>query len=239
MTEERSRLLKELQDVDLMLEKVQARIAGFGPLLEEVEAPALALEQEAETLKSRLKEMNVEERRLERSADDRRSRLKQLQERLKAVRNLREEAAVMAEQGLLGKALEGEEQEALTLLDQIRRMEARLKELDLGRAVARGEVEPRRLALLEEQGRATEDLAVLKARRGDFAARVSRGDLQAYERIRSGGRSIAVASLTADGACGYCFNVVPLQVQNEIREGKALIPCEACGVLLSPAQDIP
>ncbi len=237
MTEERSRALKELQDLDLRVEVAQAGLLGFEPALAEVEAPALALEQEADTLKARLKEMKAEERRLEHSADDRRARSRLLQGRLKAVRNLREEAAAQAELDILRKALEGDEQEALTLLDQIRKMEVRLGELEGARASARSEVEPRRRDLLDEQRKATEDLAMLRAKRENQAARVPARDLQAYERIRSGGRSVAVASLTGDGACGYCFNVVPLQVQNEIREGRSLIPCEACGVLLAPGEE--
>jgi len=237
MTEERSRTLKELQDVDLHLERVQVRIAAFEPMLEEVDAPALSLEQEAETLKGRLKDMRLEERRLERSADDRRSRSRMLQDRLKSVRTLREEAAVQAEMDLVRKALEGEEQEALTLLDQIRKMEAKLEEVEEARTQARAEVEPHREQILAEKAQAQAEVQELKRRRQEYAQRVSRGDLQTYERIRGGGRSVAVASLTPDGACGYCFNIVPLQVQNEIREGKALIPCEACGVLLSPAEE--
>ena len=91
MTEDTTGSLKDLQDIDLQLEKLRTRAAEFDPLLAEVEEPSLALEQEVVTLKNRLQEMKVEERRLEHSADDRRARAKKLEERLKSVRNLREE----------------------------------------------------------------------------------------------------------------------------------------------------
>jgi len=42
-----------------------------------------------------------------------------------------------------------------------------------------------------------------------------------------------VATLTEDGACGACYGMVPLQLQNEIRRGSALLRCEACGVILT------
>lgn len=233
MMDETSGTLKELQDLDLDLEKIRDRIAEFEPLLAEVEAPALALDEEVATLQGRLHDMKVEERRLERTADDRRGRLKMLRDRLKSVRNLREEAAVQAEMDLLQRALEGEEQEALTLLDQIRKTEDRLREQEEAQEVARAQVEPRRAALLEEQREAEEGLARLESRRADYAARIPAPDLRSYERIRGGGRSVAVATLTSDGACGHCFGMIPLQVQNEIRSGRALVPCEFCGVLLS------
>jgi uncharacterized protein len=239
MMDDSSGTLKGLQDIDLLLEKARARKAEFDPLLEELDKPAQALEQEVATLQGRLKEMKVEERRLEHAADGRRSRAKMLQERLKSVRNLREEAAVQAELDLVRRAFEGEEQEALTLLDQIRKMETRLNELELAAKAARAEVEPRRAELLSEQQSVAEQLAVLEDRRKVYAARVPGVELRNYERIRGGHRSVAVASLTPDGACGYCFNMVPIQVQNEIRKGASLIPCEACGVLLGPGEDVP
>ncbi len=239
MTEEISGTLKELQNIDFLLEQLKSRVAEYDPLLAEVEKPAQALEQEVVTLKGRLQEMNVEERRLEHSADDRRSRSKMLQERLKSVRNLREEAAVRAEMDLLRMALEGDEHEALSLLDQIRKMEDRQDEQQAALKEARTAVEPTRLQLIEEQKNALEEFSLLKEKRKAYSSQVPPRDLQNYERIRSGGRSVAVAPLTPDGACGHCFGMIPLQVQNEIRKGTVTISCEACGVLLSAGDEAP
>ena len=238
MTEESTGTLKDLQALDLQLEKLRSQVAEYDPLLAEVEEPALALEQEVVTLKGRLQEIKVEERRLEHSADDRRARMKTLKERLSSVRNLREEAAVGAEMDLLRAALEGDEQEALTLLDQIRKMEDRLDELELALDEARTSVEPTRLQLLEDQKNALDQFAVLKDKRKAFTNQVPSRDLQNYERIRGGGRTVAVASLTPDGACGHCFGMVPLQIQNEVRKGAVSIACEVCGVLLSAGDDV-
>lgn len=237
MTEETKGSLKKLQELDLILEKTQARIATYDPMIAEVEEPALALETELETTQKRLQEMKKEERRLEGAADDRRARVKKLQERLKSVRNLREEAAVQAELDLLQRSLEAEEQEALSLLDQIRKLEERLVSLTAAQKTARAEVEPRRVELLEAQASTREELSRLKEERADYAASVPERELRSYERIRGGGRAVAVATLTADGACGHCFGMIPLQVQNEIRSSGALIPCENCGVLLGPGEE--
>ena len=228
--------MKELQELDLVLEGTRARIAEFDPLLAEVEEPALALEQDLSTTQGRLKEVTLEERRLEHAVDDRRARRKKAQERLKAVRNLREEAAILGEMEILQRTLEGEERDALSLLDQIRKLEQRQEELKAAQEVARAEVEPRRLELLAEQKTALAEFARLKEKRDGFAARIPGKELQNYERIRGGGRSVAVATITPDGACGHCFGMIPLQVQNEIRSGKALIPCEFCGVLLGAGE---
>ena len=237
MTQDNPGSLKELQEIDLQLEELRVRIAEYDPLLEEVDEPALALEAEVSSLKERLQEMKMEERRLEHSADDRRARSRKLQERLKGVRNLREEAAVKAELDLLRMALEGDEQEALTLLDQIRKMVDRREEEDAALMAARASLEPRRLELLEGKKKASEEFAILEGKRQAYASQVPAKDLHNYERIRGGGRTVAVAPLTPDGACGHCFGMVPLQLQNEVKKGAVNIACEACGVLLSPGEE--
>jgi predicted nucleic acid-binding Zn-ribbon protein len=237
MTEDRAGSLKKLQELDLVLEKTRARIIEYEPLIAEVEEPALALERELEATRNRLQEMKKEERRLEGTADDRRARVKKLKERLKSVRNLREEAAVQAESDLLQRSLEAEEQEALSLLDQIRKLEERLTTLEGAQKSARDEVEPRRQELMEAQASAKAELDRLQEERSAYASRVPERDLRSYERIRGGGRNVAVATLTPDGACGNCFGIIPLQVQNEIRSSGVLIPCEACGVLLGPGEE--
>ena len=233
MTSQTRASLKELQRLDREIENTRKRIREFDPLFEELEEPALALEAEVETTRSRVQEMKVEERRLELSADEKRARAKKLEDRLNEVRNLREEAAVHAELDMVRRALEGDEQEALSLLDQIRKLELRLEEQEEKLEEARAEVEPRREELLEERASLQRELEVLREQREEFVQAIDDDELQIYERIKGGGRDVAVAELTPDGACSNCFSVIPLQRQHEVRHGADMIRCEACGVILS------
>lgn len=233
MTSQTRASLKELQRLDREIEKTRKRIREFDPLFEEVEEPALALESEVENTRSRVKEMKVEERRLELSADEKQARVKKLEERLKEVRNLREEAAVHAELDMVRRALEGDEQEALSLLDQIRKLELRLDEQEEALEEARAEIEPRKNELLDERASLQSELSVLQERRETFVGEIDDDELQIYERIKGGGRDVAVAELTPDGACSNCFSMVPLQRRHEVRHGNDMIRCEACGVILS------
>ena len=233
MTEQRRTALKELQNLDLEIRASQQLIRDFDPLFEEVEEPALVLESEAERTRSRLKDMKVEERRLVQSVDDTRAREKRLDERTSSVRNLREEAAVSAELEMVKRSLQTEEQEAYTLIDQIRKAEERLAEVDAALSEARAEVEPKMAGLVSDRAGARESLATFESERERFAASLDPSELRLYDGIRRGGRAIAVSELTEDGACGHCFGVVPLQVQNEVLHGDALIRCEGCGVILA------
>jgi predicted nucleic acid-binding Zn-ribbon protein len=236
MTQQRRTALKELQKLDTRIHDARQRIADYDPRFEEVEEPALVLEGELTTTRNRLKEMKLEDRRLESSTEDRRDRLRRLEERLGSVRNLREEAAVSAELDMVRRSLQNDEQEALTLIDQLRKAEERLAEIEAAYAEAAREVEPKREALIKERADAKAELERLEGERSAFAQGMNPDELRIYNAIRGGGRRAAVAELTDDGACGNCFGIVPLQHQNEVRHGESLIRCEACGVILAAAE---
>lgn len=233
MSEQTRSHLKQLQNLDARIVAAKQAVWDFDPLFEEVEEPALILESDRDTTKSRLKEMKLEERRLELATEEKRSRIERLEERLGSVRNLREEAAVSTELDMVRRALQSDEQEAMTLLDQIRKMEDRLGEVEAAYAEASELVEPRRKELIEKRDVAKKELEGLEGERTSFVETIDAGELRLYEGIRQGGSRAAVAELTEDGACGHCFGMVPLQLQNEVRHGTSLIRCEGCGVILA------
>ena len=233
MTEQQRTALKELQKLDTRILETKERIQSFDPLFEEVEEPVLVLESELGTLRKRSQEMKLEERRLELSIDEKKDRLKKLEERLGSVRNLREEAAVSAELEMIKRALQNDEQEAFTLLDQIRKSDERIEELASAFEEARSMVEPKKEELLAERKQVQEELESLRTKRESFTNDIDDEELRIYDAIRGRTGRKAVAALTEDGACGNCYGMVPLQVQNEIRHGARLIRCEACGVILT------
>jgi predicted nucleic acid-binding Zn-ribbon protein len=234
MTPQTRTSLKELQQLDQEIAAVRSATQSFEPLLEEVDAPVLRLEQEVQALEKRLREIRLEENRIELTIEERRVREVKLQGRMEAVRNVREEAAVHAELEMVRRALESEGQEALSLLDQIRRLEERLEEQKEVYREALAEVEPRRKELVEEQRSTESKLEEFLAEREAFAAGIDPGERRIYDSIMAGARDVAVAELTQDGACANCYNMVPLQIQNQIRHGDGMIRCEGCGVILTP-----
>jgi len=234
MTPQTRTSLKELQQLDQEIATIRSATQSFEPLLEEVDGPVLRLEEEVKALEKRLKDIRLEENRIELTIEERRVRVSKLLERMEAVRNVREEAAVDAELEMVRRALESEEQEALSLLDQIKRLEERLEEQKEAYAEALAEVEPRRKELVEEQRSTESKLEGLLADRETFAAGIDPGERRIYDSIMAGAREVAVAELTQDGACGNCYNMVPLQIQNQIRHGDGMFRCEGCGVILTP-----
>ena len=224
--------LPDLQELDRQMAQARAKVREFEPELEELEAPLEELEEQVAAVRSRLDEMKAEERRLERSADDKRAKLEKYEARLERVRSQREESAARTEIDLISKAVEADEEDALELMDQIRRTELKLDEMEQKLGALREETAPKREELMTERNEAADQLDILKDKRENKLIRLDDSAARLYERIKGGKTDVALAKLTKDGACGHCFSMIPLQEQNEIRRREALHRCEACGVIL-------
>jgi len=234
MTEDIRSALRELQALDLEIMKTRDEARSFEPRILEVEEPALELESLVERTEGRIKEMRIDERRLELATKEKRAREEKLKERLNQVRNVREEAAVNAELEMVQRALESEESEAIGLLEQIRRLELELEEHKELWAQAKDEVGPRREALVAERDELLKRVEEFETSRAELATGVDPEELKIYDAIRGDRGRAALAALTADGACGNCFSVIPLALQARIQREEGLFRCEACGVILTP-----
>lgn len=230
--EETYQALLDLQDLDEQMSQAKDEVKHFEPQLEEIEGPLETAQAEVDTVRKRLDEMKAEARRLERSADDKRAQMGKYEARLERVRNAREESAARAEIDLISKAVEADESDYVGLTDQIKRTELKLEELEGKLAAMREEAEPKRDELLERKRHAESQLQILADQRENKLVRLNPPAARLYEQIRGGKTRVALAEMTRDGACGHCFNMIPIQEQNEIRRKQALHRCEACGVIL-------
>lgn len=233
-----SRLL-ELQTIDQRIRETREQVESFDATIAAVDEPVRRLADEVEVTSNRVRELRLEERRLRLAAEGKRERVQRLEERLNMVRTIREEAAVQAELGLVRRALDQEELDVVSLLDQIGRFEDRLEIQREGLEEAQSAVGPRKSEILAEQEGARAQLASLETERELCATGLDQRYLMVYENLARGGRRNAVAPMTEDGACGSCFSLIPLQVQNEIRTSAPLVRCEACGVIVTAPMEAP
>jgi uncharacterized protein len=231
MNDLRSALL-ELQTLDDEIHAAEQRLAGFEPRMAALEQPVRALEHELETARTRLGEMRESVLRLEKAAEQKRERLATYESKIDRIRNMREETAIRTEMSLIRGAAEADEDEAVELMEQATRTDLKLDELTRNLTAKKLEVDPQRQSLLEERQGVADELDRLRDRRNNHVIRLDPRTLQLYERVRRGRSRMAVAPLTAEGACGHCYNILPIQQQSEVRREDALVRCEACGVIL-------
>lgn len=230
--EETYETLLKLQELDEQMARARERVDRFGPELEALEAPEEAAAAEVEALRQRLTEMRADVRRLERGAEDKTAQLRKYEQRLERVRNAREEAAARTEIDLIRRAVEADENDALDLMDQVKRNELKLDEMEKKLEKLRAETAPQKEELERARNEAQEQLAILQDQRKNKVVRLSGEAARLYERIRAGKTRVTLARLMPDGACGHCFSLIPMQEQRQIRQREALHRCEACGVIL-------
>jgi predicted nucleic acid-binding Zn-ribbon protein len=231
MEDQRSGLLA-LQDLDDEIQRAKAKLEEFDPRLKELAQPVTALETELNATKERLTTLRGDVRRLERGAEQKRERLRVYEDRLSRVRNPREEAAARTEMDLVRRATEADETEALEQMEMATRTDLKVDDLERQLQKLRAEIAPAREEVVREREEAEQQLAILQDRRNNHALRVDAAALRLYERVRGGRSKKVVAPLTAEGACGNCFNILPIQEQAHIKDGSGLHRCEACGVIL-------
>jgi predicted nucleic acid-binding Zn-ribbon protein len=107
----------------------------------------------------------------------------------------------------------------------------KLEDLDKNASRVETEIAPQLQEIEGERNAIQGELDALQQRRSDQAAKMDKNAVRLYDRVRTGKRA-ALAPLTKDGACGSCFNQVPVQEQTEIRLANGIRRCEACGVIL-------
>lgn len=224
--------LLALQELDQEIARTEGRLSEFDPQLAELDAPMETLAREVDTTRTRLAELRQELTRLERAGEQKKLRLQQYEERLMRVRNAREEAAARTEMDLVRRAVEADVAEARQVGEQVTRTDLKLDELEKQLAKLRQEAAPRREELMAARQQVADELAVVRDRRENHAVRLDAPSRRLYERMRAGRSRVVLAPLTDEGACGHCFNILPLQEQAEVRRGLTLRRCEGCGVIL-------
>jgi uncharacterized protein len=229
--------LMQLQDLDLEIESAEQRLAAFAPRLDDVQAPVRAVEREAEQIREKLEQLRKQQAKLDHGLNNKRERLRIFTEKAQKQKNTRNEADTQSEVDFIRRAVEAEEVEANSVNDQVRRHDMRLEELEKSAAKTAEDLRPQIEEIETQQAAAAEELKILKDKRANSVGHMDKNAVRLYDRVRSGKRRTALAPLTAQGACGNCYNVLPLQEQSEIRTGTQLKRCEGCGIILYPAPE--
>ncbi len=226
--------LLQLQEIDQQISQAESRLNALTPRITQLRSPLTALEQESADIRGQLDKLQHKVRKLEHGADNKRQRLKAFEEKAQKSRR-HDEAAVRAEMDLIRGAVEAEVAELEETSMQVRRGEMKLDELARNSSKVEEDIAPELREIEAERATMQRELEALQHKREAHAGHMNKAAVRLYDRVRMGKRA-ALAPLTTDGACGSCFNVVPLQEQTEIRLANGIRRCEACGVILYAAE---
>lgn len=224
--------LLALQEMDAEIARADARVQEFTPRIETLDAPVTAIERELATASAKLAELRAEYVRLEVNAQQKEEKLYSHQDKLGKARTSREEGALRAELNLITSALDADRTDIRQVGEQTTRTDIRVDELEKQLAKARAAIASERDELVAERDAAQLELDQLKQKRENAAVRLDPQSRRLYERLRVGRSRMVLAPLTAEGACGNCYNILPVQEQTEVRRAESLRRCEGCGVIL-------
>lgn len=224
--------LVALQDIDDEIATATRRVKAYGPQLETLLAPATAAERELTSTTTRLDEMRTEFERLQKNAEQKEVKQESYYGRLEKARTKDDESMLHMELDLVRGALEADRDDLKRISDQITRTDLKVDELERTLAAAREAVAEEQATVEAERDAAQAELDLLLEKRENHAVRLDQKDRRLYERVRGQYSRRVVSPMTEEGACGNCFNILPLQEQAEVRRGESLHRCEGCGVIL-------
>lgn len=222
--------LLQLQEIDHEITKAEGRLNALTPRIAELHSPLASIEKDSESARAQLDKLKHQVRKLEHGAENKRQRLKTFQEKAEKSRR-HDESEIKAEVDFIRGAVDAEVAELDETNMAVRRSEQQLENLQKSAARVQVEIAPKLEEIEAERAEIQGELDVLQDKRTRQTANMDKAAVRLYDRVRTGKRA-ALAPLTPEGACGSCYNQVPMQEQTEIRMANGIRRCEACGTIL-------
>ncbi len=231
-------MLVRLQSIDTHLMDLEAEKGDLPELIKALNREITRYNKIIEDTEQGLKDVLLQRKQHELEIENSKERLKKSQNTLFSVKTTREYDAISSEieqakhnivdseRKLLD--LLGREEEATLTADQAR---SKLVSLNAERQEKQADMQERMESSLGEEVR-------LQHERDKLVVRLKKPVLSHYERIRKIRDGIGIAHMD-NGACTYCFAMIPPQRQTEVKRMDDLILCEVCGcILVSPEEKL-
>jgi predicted nucleic acid-binding Zn-ribbon protein len=223
-----------LHDIDQEIRAAEREVKQCTQELATMEEGVASLEARLERIEAELEQARLDARRSERAADDKRTVFDRLRTRVNQVQNQKQYSAASLEFDLVRQDLRKLEDLVLDKMQIVEEVENRQKETLAALEEARSGAGPQRQVIENRLSELKDELAIKRDRRENLAIRLDDSALSLYDRIRAGRSEVAVAPLTEESVCGYCFTSVTIQQEMLIKRMTTLICCEGCGVILYP-----
>ena len=229
--------LQKLQSIDSKIDELK-KVRGALP--EEVQD----LEDEIAGYDTRVENQNTELQEIEHTVDGNKIAIKDAEkliakygEQQMNVRNNREYDAITKEVELQELEIQILEKRIKESYEKIEQKKEEIKETQGRRKERKKDLQEKKneLSVITEESEADEQK--LEKSRTKASKQIEERILRSYNKVRTNMRNGLAVVPVKRGACGGCFNVVPPQMQAEIREQKKIIICEHCGRILASVED--
>ena len=226
--------LLELQTKDLALLAIEGRLKALDAELAALDGALARARADVEAARKRHEDAVKRREELEGVIELQRTQQEKRRAKIEHVRTAKEVQALMTEVDLARSILANKESDWVKAAEATQQQEATVQEATARLASLEGDQGGDRGRLGETRQAIEEERAAAGALRAEAAKEVDRGLLMRYERLWVSRSATVVVPLRGD-ACGACFTAVPRNRRSQIRAGTHIEACEACGVILFPA----
>jgi predicted nucleic acid-binding Zn-ribbon protein len=229
--------LQKLQGIDSQVDELR-KVRGALP--EEV----MDLEDELAGYDTRVEKQRADLQEVEDGIESNKTAIKDAEKLIKKygeqqmnVRNNREYDAITKEVELQQLEIQILEKRIKEAYDKIESKKAEVAETEEKRSERQKDLEGKKNELDNITRESEADEEKLDKGRTKAAKHIEDRLIKSYNKVRANMRNGLAVVPVKRGACGGCFNIVPPQMQAEIREQKKIIVCEHCGRILAGVED--
>jgi predicted nucleic acid-binding Zn-ribbon protein len=230
--------LIELQELDLDIQKLTDRLVKIPAERGKIEAEFETHAAEFLALKSKHEQTLAARSQLESDLASAQEHHEKYKQDLMRVRNEKEYTTALREIDATKKQVGTYESEILKRMEEMEKLEADINVYAPDVERKRHEADQLLASLDQEIEEANAALALMKARREELVATVSKEMLSTYERMARTRRGQALSAVR-DGLCTACRVKVRPKIFSDVRKGDQLITCESCGRILYYRPDTP
>lgn len=225
--------LLQLQQIDQRLQELEHLKAEIPRQIEALTHEYTAIEQALTDKEHRLADLHKDRRQHERDLEDAQEKARKYQGQLLSVKTNKEYDALQMEIQAQKVNVTQHEDTILRLMTEIEDLSRDIDQTQLMVTTQRQRITAEQDSLQHQLTAVDEDVQVVLDERRRTLVRINKRVVSAYERVRKGKSTVAVVPIKK-GACGGCFNIIPLQRIAEIRRMDRLMTCESCGRILVP-----
>ena len=230
MLEDLNQLIK-LQHIDNKLMEIEAEKGDLPEQIDNLKQSIDNIKSKIADAEQKISEIEEQKRYQERQVEGAHEQLKKSQGVLYSVKTTREYDAISSEIEQAKYSMAEGERQIIELMSREEDLQAAIDESRDHLSAIESEYLERQSEMLEKLESSQDEELKLNHEREKTVVRMKKPVYAHYERIRKIRDGVGVSHL-ADGACSYCFSMVPPQRQVEVKRMDELILCEVCGCIL-------
>lgn len=225
------RKFEQVQELDLMIDRILAAKAEFPKRLAQFETEIRTQTAKSAELKKKIEELDKTHRQQKGALELNEERTRRAQDRMSAVKNNDEYQALQKELDSLKKSTLAITESEKKILEDLQKLQGDLKTAETSLKAASDKRDQERAKIDQEEGGITKELSDLQSRRKESAQGINARYLSAYERVRTGRGGVGVVPVI-NGVCKGCNMHIPPQLYVEIQRMTEIHTCPSCRRLL-------